>query len=160
MAFAAANTARNQETCAVLCGKVDLLGAFRITHAILPKQVGAADRVTTSHEEELFNTQIELDVLTLGWIHTHPTQTCFLSSVDLHTQYSYQVMMPEAVAIVCAPKYNAVGYFSVTSTGMPVLQSCSQRGFHQHNQAGLYDNAAHVLLDSTGQAPCKFVDLR
>lgn len=29
-----------------------------------------------------------------------------MSSVDLHTQYSYQLMMPEALAIVCAPKYN------------------------------------------------------
>ena len=27
----------------------------------------------------------------LGWIHTHPTQTCFLSSVDVHTQCGYQV---------------------------------------------------------------------
>ncbi len=26
----------------------------------------------------------------LGWIHTHPTQTCFLSSVDVHTQCGYQ----------------------------------------------------------------------
>lgn len=29
-----------------------------------------------------------------------------MSSVDLHTHYSYQLMMPEAIAIVCAPKYN------------------------------------------------------
>jgi STAM-binding protein len=29
----------------------------------------------------------------LGWIHTHPTQTAFLSSVDLHMQYSYQQML-------------------------------------------------------------------
>ena len=25
----------------------------------------------------------------LGWIHTHPTQTAFLSSVDMHTQFGY-----------------------------------------------------------------------
>ena len=32
----------------------------------------------------------------LGWIHTHPTQTCFLSSVDVHTQCGYQVLrLPE-----------------------------------------------------------------
>lgn len=37
---------------------------------------------------------------------THPSQTAFLSSVDLHTHCSYQLMMPEAVAIVCAPKHN------------------------------------------------------
>lgn len=27
----------------------------------------------------------------LGWIHTHPTQTCFLSSVDIHTHCGFQV---------------------------------------------------------------------
>jgi hypothetical protein len=26
------------------------------------------------------------DLITLGWIHTHPSQKCFLSSIDLHTQ--------------------------------------------------------------------------
>ena len=30
-------------------------------------------------------------LLILGWIHTHPTQTVFMSSVDLHTHCSYQV---------------------------------------------------------------------
>ena len=37
---------------------------------------------------------------------THPTQTAFLSSVDLHTHFPYQQLMPEAIAIVCAPKFN------------------------------------------------------
>lgn len=37
---------------------------------------------------------------------THPTQTAFLSSVDLHTHCAYQLMMAEAIAIVCAPKYD------------------------------------------------------
>ena len=37
---------------------------------------------------------------------THPTQTAFLSSVDLHTHCSYQLMMPEAIAIVCSPRFN------------------------------------------------------
>ena len=40
------------------------------------------------------------------WFQTHPTQTAFLSSVDLHTHCSYQLMLPEAIAIVCAPKHN------------------------------------------------------
>ncbi|KNZ45183.1 uncharacterized protein VP01_83g1 [Puccinia sorghi] len=49
-----------------------------------------------------------------GQIHTHPTQTCFMSSVDLHTQLSYQLMLPEAVAIVCSPhKQPSVGVYSL-----------------------------------------------
>lgn len=54
----------------------------------------------------MFDYCINEDLLVLGWIHTHPTQTCFMSSRDLHTQSGYQVMMPESVAIVCAPKFN------------------------------------------------------
>lgn len=27
----------------------------------------------------------------VGWIHTHPAFDCFLSSVDMHNQFGYQV---------------------------------------------------------------------
>jgi STAM-binding protein len=53
----------------------------------------------------MFDYCMNEDLLLLGWIHTHPTQTCFMSSRDLHTHAGYQVMMPESVAIVCAPKF-------------------------------------------------------
>lgn len=43
------------------------------------------------NEEELFDYQYERGLMPLGWIHTHPTQTCFLSSIDVHTQCGYQV---------------------------------------------------------------------
>jgi STAM-binding protein len=39
-------------------------------------------------EEEIFEAQMSRDLYPLGWIHTHPSQTCFLSSVDVHTQVS------------------------------------------------------------------------
>lgn len=41
----------------------------------------------------------------MSLLQTHPTQTAFLSSVDLHTHCSYQMMLPESIAIVCSPKY-------------------------------------------------------
>ena len=37
---------------------------------------------------------------------THPTQTAFLSSVDQHTHWPYQKLLPEAIAIVCSSKFN------------------------------------------------------
>ncbi len=43
------------------------------------------------NEEEIFDVQDKRSLYPLGWIHTHPTQTCFLSSVDVHTQCGYQV---------------------------------------------------------------------
>jgi STAM-binding protein len=54
-------------------------------------------------ETDLFDYVDTQGLMVCGWIHTHPTQTCFLSSRDLHTSVGYQVMLPESVAIVCAP---------------------------------------------------------
>lgn len=47
---------------------------------------GTTDTVQALNEEEIFEAQFERELYPLGWIHTHPTQTCFLSSVDVHTQ--------------------------------------------------------------------------
>ncbi|OEL33104.1 AMSH-like ubiquitin thioesterase 2, partial [Dichanthelium oligosanthes] len=77
MELAKENTSSNLETCGIL-GASFRDGTYFVTTLIIPKQEG------TAHS-------------------THPSQTCFLSSIDLHTQYSYQVMLPEAVAIVVAP---------------------------------------------------------
>ncbi|KAJ0068057.1 hypothetical protein NL108_015356, partial [Boleophthalmus pectinirostris] len=103
--LAEANTIRAVETCGILCGKLTR-NAFTVTHVIVPKQCGGPDYCDTENEEELFLIQDQYDLITLGWIHTHPTQTAFLSSVDLHTHCSYQMMLPEAIAIVCSPKFN------------------------------------------------------
>ena len=43
------------------------------------------------NEEEIFDVQDKRSLYPMGWIHTHPTQTCFLSSIDIHTQCGYQV---------------------------------------------------------------------
>ena len=52
----------------------------------------------------MFQYQQDNNLMTLGWIHTHPSHDCFLSSVDMHTHMSYQLMLDEAVAVVVAPK--------------------------------------------------------
>lgn len=100
------------------------------------------------------------DLITLGWIHTHPSQTAFLSSVDMHNQYGYQAMLPEAIAIVCAPKYQETGIFTLTSDrGLPEIGQCRERGFHQHTKTPpLFDNCAHVSVVDTERI--EMVDLR
>lgn len=70
---------------------------------LVPKQTGTSETCTTTHEEEQLAFQEDNDLMTLGWIHTHPTQSVFMSSLDLHTHAGYQMMLPEAVAIVVAP---------------------------------------------------------
>nr|KAF6459119.1 STAM binding protein like 1 [Rousettus aegyptiacus] len=102
--LAESNTVRGIETCGILCGKLTH-NEFTITHVIVPKQSAGPDYCDVENVEELFSVQDQHDLLTLGWIHTHPTQTAFLSSVDLHTHCSYQLMLPEAIAIVCSPKH-------------------------------------------------------
>lgn len=98
------NTERNVETCAILAGKFSG-NQLSISHLLVPKQSGTADSCFTESEEEVLEYQDQLGLDTVGWIHTHPTQTAFMSSVDLHTHCSYQLMLPEAIAIVCSPKY-------------------------------------------------------
>uniref|UniRef100_A0A3B3YK73 MPN domain-containing protein n=1 Tax=Poecilia mexicana TaxID=48701 RepID=A0A3B3YK73_9TELE len=144
--LAEANTSRAVETCGILCGKLTR-NAFTVTHVIVPKQCGGPDYCDTENEEELFLIQDQHDLITLGWIHTHPTQTAFLSSVDLHTHCSYQIMLPEAIAIVCSPKFNEIGYFRLTDRGTDEISSCKQKGFHPHSKdPPLFTHAGHVNI--------------
>lgn len=102
LSLALPNTRSNLETCGVLCGTL-ISNAFFISKLIVPDQESTSDTCETVNEDKLFDFVDGEDLLVLGWIHTHPTQTCFMSSRDLHTHSGYQAMMPESIAIVCAP---------------------------------------------------------
>lgn len=102
---ASKNTAAGLETCGVLCG-TPINNALFVRCLLIPDQKSTPDTCETENESALFDYCMNEDLLMLGWIHTHPTQTCFMSSRDLHTHAGYQVMMPESIAIVCAPRYN------------------------------------------------------
>lgn len=153
------NTVKNVETCGILAGKLER-NHLIITHMIVPKQSGTSDSCTTTNEEEIFDYQDQHNLITIGWIHTHPTQTAFLSSVDLHTHCPYQLLMPEAIAIVCSPKYNETGYFNLTpSYGLQYISNCRKTGFHPHpSEPALFKNAEHVSVDNS--APLDVLDLR
>ncbi|GAO46540.1 Mov34-domain-containing protein [Saitoella complicata NRRL Y-17804] len=138
------NTTRNLETCGILCGKLKQNALF-VTHLVIPAQESTSDTCQTIDEGAIFEFQDARELLTLGWIHTHPTQTCFMSSVDLHTHCSYQLMLDEAVAIVCAPSRGEWGYFRLTKPpGMEVITKCRNTGlFHLHDDVpgGIYTDA-------------------
>ncbi|NWH59021.1 STALP protease, partial [Geococcyx californianus] len=143
--LAESNTVRGIETCGILCGKLTH-NEFTITHVIVPKQSAGPDYCDMENVEELFGIQDQYDLLTLGWIHTHPTQTAFLSSVDLHTHCSYQLMLPEAIAIVCSPKHNDTGIFRLTNAGMLEVSACKKKGFHPHTKdPRLFNPCTHVV---------------
>ncbi|VEL15990.1 unnamed protein product [Protopolystoma xenopodis] len=148
--LAEANTRRNLETCGNLCGRL-IDNEFRITDLVILKQKGTPDSCTTTNEEELFDYMDQACLIPIGWIHTHPTQTAFLSSVDQHMQLSYQLMLPEAVAVVCSPKYNETGCFSLTpDQGIPYLQSCAKVGFHPHStDIQIFRESPHVRMNDS-----------
>ncbi|KAI3687156.1 hypothetical protein L1987_80847 [Smallanthus sonchifolius] len=149
------NTKRNLETCGVLAGSLKNRN-FQITTLIIPKQESTSDSCQTLNEEDIFEVQDKRSLFPLGWIHTHPSQTCFMSSVDLHTHYSYQIMLPEAIAIVMAPtdESSPHGIFHLSDpAGVNLIRKCDQRGFHPHEEpddgSPIYEHCSHVYMNET-----------
>jgi proteasome lid subunit RPN8/RPN11 len=156
---ARSNTNSDIETCGILLGKL-IANCLHITHLLIPKQKGTPNSYSAEKEEEVTEYQLSNDLITLGWIHTHPSQTAFLSSIDLHTQCPYQLMMPEAVAIVYAARYKEVGIYHLTPNhGLQIIKNCSQTGFHPHHMdPPLFETAQHTAMDK--RSHIKIVDLR
>ncbi|XP_010268042.1 PREDICTED: AMSH-like ubiquitin thioesterase 3 [Nelumbo nucifera] len=151
--LAQTNTTKNLETCGILAGSLKNR-VFHITTLIIPKQESTSDSCQTMNEEEIFDVQDKLSLFPLGWIHTHPSQTCFMSSIDLHTHYSYQIMLPEAIAIVMAPTDTSrqYGIFHLSDpSGVSVIRNCQQRGFHPHEEpedgSPIYEHCSHVYMN-------------
>lgn len=140
---AAPNTRNNLETCGILCGTL-ISNALFISRLVIPEQKNSSDTCETVNESALFDYCDSEDLMMLGWIHTHPTQTCFMSSRDLHTHCGYQVMLPESIAIVCAPSKNpSWGVFRLTDPpGLKSILNCTRPGiFHPHDVPNIYTDA-------------------
>ncbi|RKF81166.1 putative endosome-associated ubiquitin isopeptidase [Golovinomyces cichoracearum] len=161
--YAEPNTRRNLETCGMLCGTL-ISNALFIRRVVIPEQESTCDTCETTNEGALFEYCDKEDLLVLGWIHTHPTQTCFMSSRDLHTHCGYQIMMPESIAIVCAPsKSPSWGVFRLTDPpGLGSILNCTHTDFfHPHSETNLYTDAlrpGHVV-EADGME-FKVIDLR
>ncbi|KAF2000336.1 hypothetical protein P154DRAFT_522540 [Amniculicola lignicola CBS 123094] len=163
LASASSNTRLNLETCGILCGILKANALF-ITRLVIPEQTSTSDTCETVNEQELFDYCDKEELMVLGWIHTHPSQTCFMSSRDLHTHVGYQVMMPESIAIVCAPsKDPSWGVFRLTDPpGKQAILNCRQPGiFHLHDVDNVYTDAikpGHVV--ELPNAPLDVIDMR
>ena len=151
--IADSNTKRGIETCGVLLGYKQMDGLLLST-IVIPKQTGTTDTCETlpGAEEQILTYALMNELVCLGWIHTHPTQSCFLSSIDLHTSLPYQQMLPEAVAIVIAPTDDKlpVGVFRLSTAGLGVIKTCNRRGFHSHDvDTSLFQLVRDVNWDPT-----------
>ncbi|TAQ88703.1 hypothetical protein B7494_g2988 [Chlorociboria aeruginascens] len=133
--YAAPNTRANLETCGMLCGTL-ISNALFISRVVIPEQESTSDTCETINESAFFDYCASEDLMVLGWIHTHPSQTCFMSSRDLHTHCGYQIMMPESIAIVW-------GVFRLTDPpGMQSVLNCRKTGlFHPHDESNVYTDA-------------------
>ena len=167
------------ETCGLLYADKADENTLTVTSCILPDQIGHPN---TFNVTELGNTQLvdfcncNQHLSLVGWIHTHPTQDCFLSSVDLHTQFLYQtqVEVTTGIAIVVAPRRPGLdgkpyGVFSMTQQGMLMIQHCNQSQelhalpeFHPHeSESPLYlQNPPHVITVEHGISNMRLVDMR
>ncbi|KAF8477671.1 Mov34-domain-containing protein [Russula ochroleuca] len=159
--IASINTARNRETCGLLLGK-DNGGRFVVTTLLIPKQHSTSDTCAMDGEELVMQFTEERSLITLGWIHTHPTQSCFMSSVDLHTHSGFQRMLPESFAVVCAPNSTPnFGIFRLTDPpGLQTILECqASEAFHPHPERPIYTDAdkGHVQIRDL---PLEIVDLR
>ncbi|XP_048440986.1 AMSH-like ubiquitin thioesterase 2 isoform X2 [Pyrus x bretschneideri] len=148
------NTEKDLETCGIL-GAFLKNGTFYVTTLIIPKQESTSSSCQATNDEEAFAIQNEHSLFPVGWIHTHPSQRCFMSSVDLHTHYSYQVMIPEAFAIVMAPTdtSRSYGIFRLSDPGgMSVVKACQEQGFHPHGEttdgSPVFEHCSNVYKNS------------
>ncbi len=162
------NTMKNLETCGFLAGTLRANALF-ISALIVPKQTATSDTCEMTDESELFDYVDQHDLMILGWIHTHPSQTCFMSSRDLHTHSGYQMMLAESIAIVCAPSKGDTshggdwGVYRLTDPpGKMAILQCDKPGiFHPHDVDNVYTDAmrpGHVMEIS--QMDFEIVDLR
>ncbi|KAF8549108.1 hypothetical protein OG21DRAFT_1515534 [Imleria badia] len=161
LSIAALNTSRNRETCGLLLGK-DHKGKYIVTTLLIPRQHSTSDTCTMDEEELVMQFTEERSLITLGWIHTHPSQSCFMSSVDLHTHSGFQRMLPESFAVVCAPKSTPnFGIFRLTDPpGLQTILNChAKEAFHPHPDIPIYTDAdkGHVQMKDI---PLEIVDLR
>ena len=147
------------ENCVFLCGK-GKKRSLKVTHIIITDQKGRKKSCETLNEENFYYYATENNFRTFEWIHTHPTQSSFLSSIDIHSQYKYQSLLLEAILVVCSLKTQVTDLFTLTPDGMKTISQCDQTGFHDHAgmSQSIYVKASHIVIDE--ELIANVIDLR
>lgn len=158
--IAAPNSARGPrgiETCGILAGRLMPGGQVTMTTLIVADQVGESDscELTEAGEMQVFEVCSAVDadgsgLLQMGWIHTHPSQECFLSAYDVRTHLGFQAMFPEAVAIVAAPSDTRLGFgvFRLIEPGGVDIVKARRTNGHVPVPDGvfIYETTSHVKM--------------
>ncbi|XP_044760050.1 STAM-binding protein-like [Coccinella septempunctata] len=127
------NNKKNVETVGYLAGRESEPNVLVITHLLLPKQQGYSDYFKVIDSSSLVRYLDAEDLMTIGWIHSHPMETPYLSSSDMHYHGVFQNVLPEAIAIVYSPKEMRSQVFNLTPDhGLTTIMACGKKGFHTH----------------------------
>ena len=118
LGIAKVNSDRGKETLGTLGGQLRN-NKFMISHLLIPRQVGKSDSCTMDGLEDVWDIHDKENIIFLGWIHTHPAYSVFLSSVDMHNQYEWQHMLPE---VNINNKVSSVSYLKCFSGNSNCLQ--------------------------------------
>jgi proteasome lid subunit RPN8/RPN11 len=154
-----------KETAGLLIGE-EINGEVHVDEIRVGKQKGNAVHVEIS-EEELAMAAIEVrdredDKVIVGWFHTHPGLSSFMSGTDINTQRMYQALMPNAIAIVIDDvKYSKSGSINDLDFGVyRVVGDKPQRiEYHIKNSVEFGLNS-YVLSDSDYISPSSRPALR
>ena len=120
-----------------------ILGLLFPDQKCLPYSVESLDTINSKEMpgeiEHLFGENKQI----LGWVHTHTRGVnCFFSSLDVHTQFTYQQMCSDFLGIVCELSEDNFfinqDYYNLTDEGMTNVLNCiainnNKTLNHQHN---------------------------
>ena len=106
----------------------------------------------------------------VGWIHSHPSQSAYMSAQDCHTTRTVDAERPGALAIVCSLREGEgeedCMVLSLTDKGRAVVDACDHgTGQHEHEGAAdethgygvLFETAPHFEYITGDDAPDLFV---
>eukprot|EP01084_Bolivina_argentea_P128236 226705_1 len=167
--YAAQDLTANKETAALLFAKKEHIQSQNvpICTVVIPKQTGDANSCVISAEEEIIYISTKNNLTLIGWMHSHPRQDNFLSSIDLHTTWKLCNNDFLFVAIVCSPNDSEgtlFGTYNLTELGMSALAACKLQGHHTHEVDNVdmtdmfYMQSKHVAVTDVRKA--MYVDLR
>ena len=109
-------TAKEIETLSYLFGnkkQVDGVSHIYITHLFLSDQTATANSSQVTNKNCLDDFKKQYNVTEYGWMHSHPLETCCMSSIDTHIQAIKQKVDSNYLCIVFSPIDNAFGFTSM-----------------------------------------------
>lgn len=87
---------------------VHVIDVFAMPQSGTGVSVEAVDDVFQTRMMDMLK-QTGRDQMVVGWYHSHPGFGCWLSSVDINTQQSFEQLNPRAVAVVVDPIQSVKG---------------------------------------------------